>query len=542
MNIRKRLDSSGYFGLLVTIILALFFIFHTFSLAFIDGRSGFWASKGNDLVQHLSGLNMYLSCEWKFPLLAFDSLNYPEGTRVTFVDGIPLFAFLLKIFLPHNHGYISPFGYWLGFSFLFQGISAWWIARELEVKSWFFLIFLTSTFLTYPALMDRLRHIALMSQWIILFAIALYLRGGRLRHLSISGWAALLFVSFYIHVYFFAMVLGIYIAAALEAKHEITGQYIFSLFLPLIILGASLFLFLLPLPLGLKPEVGFDTLAMNLLSPVYGGKVIQLQADLSHHLSGFNYLGLGVILLFTWAFFSHSSKNSNIIRERWGFTFVMTLYFIYSLSDKIYFGGHLVAIVNYADFLSPITTQLRASGRFFWPVGYAIIIFSLYKLYYHIANKKIFSFVICALLAIQLSDISDYYKSLKTVGHVLPRPFKESFNFGDMLGENERYIYLYPTLIDSQYTIKVVMPMMQYSAMHKLKLNTGFIARYGIYNNDIATEIAHSSKKESIYAFSKVFYKSMSQVYQIVGDRKKVVCSEFDAFYVCHFKLLGGYE
>ncbi|HEN3580982.1 TPA: hypothetical protein U5D98_004286, partial [Yersinia enterocolitica] len=170
-------------------------------------------SEVDDVTQYISGFNMYLSSPWNFPLLAFDSLNYPQGTRVTFVDAIPIYSFILKLLLPENIAPFNPFGYWIALCLLLQGISAWWITKELNVDSWLFFILLLLTFLTYPALLARIGHISLMSHWVLLFSLALYIRGRRQKKLSIGIWTILLVSIFYINIYLFVMASGIYFAA-----------------------------------------------------------------------------------------------------------------------------------------------------------------------------------------------------------------------------------------------------------------------------------------------------------------------------------------
>lgn len=100
----KIFDPNGRFSLFFVVFFSLSYILYTLGWAFISGDANYWNVEDSDITQHLSGINVYLSSPWQFPLLGFDGLNYPIGTRVTFVDGIPIFAFLLKLFLPRDIG------------------------------------------------------------------------------------------------------------------------------------------------------------------------------------------------------------------------------------------------------------------------------------------------------------------------------------------------------------------------------------------------------------------------------------------------------
>jgi hypothetical protein len=538
----KENDSMSYVGLIVTVIISLFFVFNNLGWEFVSGHAAYWNIQDNDITQHLSGLNFYLSSPWQFPLLAFDSLNYPQGTRVTFVDGIPIFAFLLKVFLRSNIGYINPMGYWITLSFILQGVAGWWISRELKVKSWIFLICIVLTFLSYPVFINRIGHVALMSHWVILFAIALYLHGNRLQRVAVAGWICLIFCAFYIHIYLFVMALGIYMAAVLNIRHKLTWRYSFSVCLPLIILGLSWFVFLLPLPLApVQIPQDIDHFATNILSPFHGEKLRLFNFDNSHSPMGFNNIGLGVIVIFVWCLFSRPLENLKMCKQHWALFTIMLCFFVFSLSSKIYFGGHLVASFTYPEILKPIVYQIRACGRFFWPVGYTIVVFSLYTLYLQLKSKKVFFLVImCAFLLTQYFDISGDYDNLRQARDRNPvMVFQDFTSLDKILGSDIKYLYLYPKYDCSgrkDHNFHFITPMMQYAAMHQLKLNTGFVSRYGSNCPNTHEEIAESDHGKSAYIFSKDDFPDIQEVLGLMGDAKAVNCNELESVYICKFK------
>ena len=540
MIFKEKYDSASWVGLTLVLLISLFFVFYTFDLNFIMGNARYWEMERADITQHIAGIAMYLSSPWQFPLLAFDSLNYPQGTRVTFVDGIPLFALLLKVFLPKNMEFFNPLGYWVVLCFVLQGVSAWWISRELEIKSWFFLLFLLILFLTYPALIMRLRHVSLMSHWILLFAIALYLRGNRLRHIQVLPWTLFLAASFYINIYLFAMAMGIYLAAIFEMKETITLKKTMLLSLPLLVLVSSLFLFLLPLPsVSLVKEKFFDLYGMSLFSPFIGGKIIQWQVGISWNQrdEGFGYLGLGVILSFIYIIVVRYNQFLLTINRHKPFFMVMLVYLIYSFSSHIYFGSQLVAIVSYPKFLDFITGEFRCAGRFFWPVGYAIIIFCAYK-FYHQLNKRAFAVFVCAILAVQLIDLSDCYKNIKAHTHFEPHHILDYSAMNKLLGKNIKNIYFYPKYkctTDDPYRIDTILPVMRYAAVQKLNMNTGYIARYKPACNDVVSEIALSNYNESVYIFDKKAYPNMKVVLEVMNSQSNIMCEELRFIYVCKF-------
>jgi len=530
-------DPGGVSGLVLTLVFSIIFTLATLSPAFIAGHSIFWDVQAGDRVQHLAGLNMYLFRPWQFPLLNFNTINYPYGGNVAFVDGIPILALLLKIILPKNVGFINPLGYWIALNYLLQAFAAWWITKELRVKSWAFLVFLVLTFLTYPAWMARIIQAALMSHWIILFAIALYIRGYKRQKFPCIGWTLLIFASFYIHIYLFVMALGIYFAAVIEAKHAFTWRHILSLCLPLLILGASLFILFLPLSSDLKSASGFNHLSMNLLSPFSGGQLIQLQIKFSSALDGLNYLGLGVIIIFLWAAFTQSSRYWIVFHRHWMLSLVMLGCFFYSLSNQVYLGEKLVAVVNYPDFMNLVVKQLRASGRFFWPVGYVIVVFSSYMLYTKL-KRNTFTLVISLLVIVQCADVSAYYSRLTQLRRYdSPQAGVDYSKLDRAIKSSEKYFYLYPKYTCANIKGNIGLAIMRYAAERQFIFNTGYISRFsGSHCDDMNDQIAQSKKDESVYMFFKKFYNNVDQIYLIMGSPNHVECRDVDFVYVCHYK------
>lgn len=532
--------STGYLGLFLAIVISILFTLFTFNIDFIRGDSLYWAIEGTDVSQHVTGIAMYLSNGWHFPLLALDSLNYPEGTRITFVDGIPAYSLLLKTFLSHSDRFINPLGYWIVLCVLLQGFSAWWIARELEINSWLCLIFLVLVLLTFPAWMMRLKHAALMSHWLILFSIALYVRGNRLQQFPVLGWVLLIFLSFYIHIYLFAMVLGIYLASIFNLKPKFNVQQIFMALLPLIILGLSLYVFLLPLPpFSLTKEIGFEKYGLSLFSPFTGGDIIHWQINMTEGQKeeGFPYLGLGVILAFIYAVFTQITECKKLIKGYLPLFIMLLLYFIYALSDHIYFEDKLLIVIKYPSFLDFVTGELRYAARFFWPVGYAIIIFSTFFLYKRL-SQFVFSALLCVLLIIQLVDVREYYFKFKIKAHGHQNHHIIDFNAVDnFLGKHIKHLYVYPKY---KCTIKpfrnnVLLSVARYAAARNFTVNTGYIARYQPICTDSAIEIKQSDHKQSGYIFMKDEYANQQAVFRLMGTAQQFVCKEVSDLYLCKY-------
>lgn len=529
------LRPSGLPGLALALALGVCFVALTFGLPFVLGVSGFWQTDVDDVTQYVAGFNHYFAAPWQLPLLAFDSLNYPQGTRATFVDAIPLYALLLKALLPTSLAPFNPYGVWVALCFILQPVGAWWIARELRLNSWALLIGLALVLLVSPALMARIGHISLMSHWILLFALALYIRGQRLAALPVGGWAVLLLAAFYINIYLFVMAAGIYLAGALGNGAYRHWRSLAAFILPFGLLLASLFVTLLPMPLTeVTREWGFGYYSMNLLSPLLGGYILQVQADTAPgQYEGFNYLGLGVLIAFVVALRLCHRHDRRFFRRHWPLTLLMLGYALYALSNQVYFGSTQILVLSYPEALNGLTSQFRASGRFFWAVGYCVAIFSLLMLYRRL-GRGVFVALVVVLIGLQLADMKPRYKLLKeAIAREVPRQMDYQ-TWDGALGANVRNLYFYPKFKCGQHPPHdSLLPIMKYAGERQLKLNTGYIARYTPRCDDIAAEISSSALDTSAFIFVRKEFETLAAVEALLPAGELLRCRELDFAFVC---------
>lgn len=530
-----QLMPAGLAGLWVSLILGIGFTIATFGLPFILGVSSYWQTEVDDVTQYIAGFNMYFAAPWQYPLLAFNSLNYPQGTSATFVDAIPLYALVLKLVLPASLAPFNPYGVWVALCFTLQAVSAWWISRELQVHSWAFLISLVVLFLVSPALMARIGHISLMSHWIILFALTLYIRSRRLESLQTMAWVVLLVPAFYVNIYLFAMASGIYLATLLSIDIIRDRRTLVAFALPFVGLIATLFVTLLPLPTGeVTREGGFGYYSMNLLAPVLGGSLFQVHArDALGQYEGFNYLGLGVLFAFVAALQVCHRQNWIFFRRHWSLFALLMGYTVYALSSEIYFGTIQILTIEYPKFLDVITSQFRASGRFFWPVGYALVIFALLVLYRHL-RLSVFVATSLLLVLLQLGDLKERYTVLKTTVARQSVPRMDYPVWDKTLGERVRTLYFYPKFkCGAQSPHESLLPTMKYAAERGYNLTTGYIARYTPRCDGIGEEIAASSGDTSAYIFVKKEYESSEKINSLLPIDIALQCREVDFAFVC---------
>lgn len=528
--------SSGWFGLAVALSMAAFFISRYLPPGFLEGTSSYWLTETEDVTQYIAGFNAFFQAPFQLPLLAFDGLNYPVGTRATFVDAVPFYALVLKVLLPNTHAPFNPFGYWIGFVFLMQGFCAWWILREARIHSWLALVAMVTLFLTFPALSERIGHTSLMSHWIVLCAFALYMRDGSKEFVQFGLWGTLLFIGFYVNVYLFVMALTIYFASGLRHKVYLSPKAGLKFIIPLVALVLSLFVMIFPLQTGeVAKELGFGFFSMNLLSPFAGGRVFTIpNAAMPGQYEGFNYLGLGILIGLGLLYFLCSDKKQQLRRHIY-LAVAFLLFFFYALSNHVYFGTVEILQIEYPTFMDSLTSQFRASGRFFWVVGYGAIIVVVIGLYRY-CKPSLFVGFLTLVLVVQMYDLSSVRHRFVANVNRPYQPVLSVSEWDSRLLPSVKYLYFYPKFrCHNLDVLRTLMPVMKYSVHNRIKLNTGYIARYQPSCDDdaIKVEIAGAKSTESAFVFDRQLYTALPMVQALFANDRQPVCEILDFAYVC---------
>lgn len=533
-----KLDSTGRAGFAVALAIGLLFVWRYFPAGFVAGTSSYWLTEVDDVTQYFSGFNAFFTAPFSYPLLAFDSINYPQGTRVTFVDAIPLYALLLKLVIPASFAPFNPFGVWVALAFVGQAVCGWWLLRELQVKSWPALLALIVCLLTFPALTTRLGHISLMSHWIILCSLALYIRCRRTSDPQRWAWSLLLLAAFYINIYLCVMASAIYIVSCLDFRWKFQPAEIARALMPFLIIGVSLFLTIFPMDrVEVTPETGFGIYSMNLLSPFHGGIYLSFpDPEMPGQYEGFNYLGLGILLAFALSIALNFKTAAESFSKHRSLTWLMLLFTAYALSNIVYYGVHQLVVINYPSFMDQITSQFRASGRFFWPVGYCVVIFAIATLYRKLSTP-LFAGCMVALVILQVCDLSNLRHRLVDGAKRPAAAVLTQAEWDQQTTSDIQYMYFFPKFRcgRSDLILNTLMPAMRYAAVHNLKINTGYVARANSNCNVESTkaEIAASAQDHSLYVFVKEDIPQIEQVKAMFPANQQPTCKEIDFAHIC---------
>lgn len=415
-NLNKEV--SLFFSYLLSLTISSVFILFFFNSNFIFGKSG-WFFVGDNSVNFV-GWHYYVNDIWRFPILNTQNLQYPKGISIAFTDSIPIAAIFFKSlrhFLPNNFNY---FGLWLILCILLQGISITSVIRLLNEKRIFPIIAINIFVLTYPSFLKRITmHVGLSSHWLIIFSLALVIAKSKNIISSLNYeilFRFLLITSLLIHPYFLAMNFLIYLGFGLDNIVNRIIQVrkgITSIIITFLLLISTMIL-LNYFTEGTIKSNGYDIYSMNLSSLICGNGTILLpncNIDATGgQYEGANYLGLGLILLML-VFIKNTFLTIKGYFIRLKFFFLsLFLLFSYSLGPIIYLGKLELLDLHLSNWT--IGTIFRSSGRFFWPVGYSLIIliFISLKKYF---DKIYIQYFVVLLIFIQILDLKQYFIGIK---------------------------------------------------------------------------------------------------------------------------------
>ncbi len=396
-----------------------------------------WRPMG-DAAQHAIAQRHFLAAPWGWPPLDVPTL--PGGANLAFLDGIPIQALAMKLFaaaVPEGFHGIGLF-YALAWAgqpatavfalrgFALRGFGAGGFGvgglgvdgsgvRGLGVRGWLPALAVGAMAVSMPAFVMRFGHAALCGQFVVLTALGLYARAlqdPRWWRAAVPFQAAALLV----HPYLALMSLALLAAAPLSAA--LRGDRWWPHALGLGASGGAMALVMALFGyLGAQGDAGFyGQFAMNLLSPVWPhrslvlGGMVGREVDATGHggWEGYNWLGLGLWLALAGALALQHDAARRALQRHAGLALACAGLLLLALSFRVGFGERIILDLGPAPgFLD----QFRASGRFFWPVGYVLLIGAAALL--ATAGRR-GTAVLCTCALIQLADGAPMRAALAT--------------------------------------------------------------------------------------------------------------------------------
>lgn len=389
-----------------------------------------------DVQQHYAGWLLFRNSSWSFPLGMADTIAIPDGTAISYTDSLPWVSIFLKLLRGVLPGTFQWFGLYVLGCFALQGAAGGLLcARGLTGRVQAAVIGLLggALFACLPTLWERaFRHTALASQWLFLFALYVYLesrdvlrRTGRAPRLR--WWlVALAFAAVGIHPYFLPLVMvcallwcvdrvrlsGAWKGAAVDFVAALAAALVGGVLCGAIGTGSSL------------SRDGYGEFSMNLnalFNPYSRGqytwsRLLPVLSQQSGQYDGFNYLGLGVLVLLTAALAAAvvtAIRRPQAVKAWWGrnwpVALVCLLLTLFAVSNRV-FWGNAGFTVPLPGWLLNLCGIFRSSGRMFYLPAACLVIWGVYTLRgacRYLPHPAVGSCVLlAALLAVQVWDLS----------------------------------------------------------------------------------------------------------------------------------------
>ncbi|MDE2580463.1 MAG: hypothetical protein KGL52_02395 [Rhodospirillales bacterium] len=365
-----------------------------FAPRFVAGLPGFWtfprgivAGAAVDTAQLLVGYLYLLQSPWTLPLLHVGNILPPHGINALWLDPVPWLALVGRGIYDVTGRIPNLLGAYVFLAFSLPGVAMTWLLSRAGQRNLLAAVGASLLADAAPFLLQEWGHVALCGQVLTIFALALYLASlqrpdsGRIA----AAWFVLLAVAFLTHLYLFVMVGGIWVAGVMQRGLNRGGAGRRLMQEAVAAVGLILAIGLLTGILSWQDRVGgtseFGQFSLNLGSP-FVPQLSGVIPPLRHYWIGMHsqvlgYLGLGALLVLACAAPGMFAWLRERGRHHAALLVVLAGFYLFALSNKVTLGSHVLLHVALPSALAYMLGAFRASGRFFWPVGYAALVFGV---------------------------------------------------------------------------------------------------------------------------------------------------------------------
>ena len=357
---------------------------------------------------------------WRFPIVGTIPNFGLNGNSTIAISGtIPFLALIfkpLKYIINDNFNY---FGFWIFLCFFLQSYVSFLLLKKITKDETY--SFIGSIFFSLsPIFFNKIGyHYALAGHWIIILSFYFYCYENLNKKFSYNIF--LICFSTLVHFYFTMMLSIIYFIIVffniIEKKNLLFHlKKVFLLVIIILPIMYTVGYFAIPMQDTLGYGYGFYKL--NILGPIdpVGGNlngnilwsrfISDIPNATAGEFEGFNYLGLGQLLLIIFGiyyFFKNIKKSKT--RKIFPYFMIILIMFLLSITHKVDFGTFNVISLDLNKYVLAGLSWMRASGRFFWPIYYFLIFFSIFIISQNFQKNKRILFL-AILLCIQIIDIS----------------------------------------------------------------------------------------------------------------------------------------
>ena len=408
-----------------------------------------------DPAVYQSGWEFMRHAPWAFPPTWIGRLDYPFGVSAAYLDVIPIVAVPLRLFsgiLPADFQYLGAYTTLCLILQTYFGLKL--LSRFTSDK--IFLLIGAMFFLNAPILLNRVSgHFSLCSQWLIVAALYYYFAPvghGRLAR-YVLPFALLLAVVGGITPYIAIMVLGVAIAALLRwffirsretSAHEpapisqepdsnvyvarpdglaislFRGILCFTILSAVMLVSFLVFGFLASGASVHMEGRGYAYYSMNLLGPVNPVNAAWPMKALNvlpgQVFEGYNYLGLGIILLGIICLVRRPALLARLASGSLTPILAACVVFtLLALSTNIAFGNETLLVLPLPSPILHLLAVFRGSGRFFWPPYYLIVLGAIAGTLMAFRNRGTRCAVLGTALLIQCYDLHTIHGAVAAI-------------------------------------------------------------------------------------------------------------------------------
>jgi hypothetical protein len=347
-------------------------------------------AQGVDPFKDYVGWIFFRNSPWTFPIGLNPTYGLDFSSSIVFSDSIPLMAFVFKAIhfaLPETFQYL---GIWTLICFILQAYFSWLVIGLITQNQWLKIFACVILVFSPPMLWRVNQHTALVAHFMILAAFYLIFSPERTGKEWSKGllWAMLLSAAVLTHFSLFVMIAALWAANLVDQMIFSKTERLANLkncFLQVISIG--------PLAAFLMWQAGYFAVSsssgslggygffrMNLLSPFdpkgwsYLLRNLPLPSDYGE---GYMYFGLGLLLLWPFAIYKLVRDGSlrallkNGIFKHLCLTLALVSLALFAITNHIAIGRKEFGF-GISDSIYAVASIFRASGRFFWPMFYAL--------------------------------------------------------------------------------------------------------------------------------------------------------------------------
>lgn len=383
--------------LLVSFVLASALVLTALPVGFVLGTSAFWDAPSGipfrgppyDVSQALIGYTGFLRAPWGWPLLQVPLLVPPDGTNIFWLDAVPSVALLGKLLFSLTGWNVNLLGAYHFACLVLPGVAMTCVLAVAGQRTLLAAIGATIFAGAAPFLWFRWGNPPHHAHFLVVFAIALYLASHRGERPLAHGalWLALLTISLLTNLYLFVMVGGFWAAMLLQRLLDRSAIWGLLVLEAVVVCAALLMVMLamgiLSADLRHGAAVGFGLFSMNLASPFMPQMsgvfpwLEQFRIGMPYQYEGFAYLGFGALLMLSFSLQRLLGWLCAAYRVHGVLICVLFLFTLFALSHHVFLGTTEILYLPLPDHVVALLGTFRSSGRFFWPVAYALIAASL---------------------------------------------------------------------------------------------------------------------------------------------------------------------